>query len=256
MNRENKSNENISEEIVYGRNAVTEAIKSGMPINKVIISSGEISGSLKAIMALVKEKHLVYQFVEKNKLNEITGTKNHQGVALYTSPAEYCEVEDILQKAKDANEAPFVIILDEIQDPHNFGAIIRTADAVGAHGIIIPKRRSVQLTGTVAKTSAGASAHVPIARVSNIPATIDQLKEAGLWIAGTDLTGTVPFYKADFKGPIGIVIGSEGHGMGNLVTKKCDFIVTIPMKGEVSSLNASVAAGVVLYEVFKGRLGE
>jgi len=256
MNRENKSNENISEEIVYGRNAVTEAIKSGMPINKVLISSGEISGSLKAIMALVKEKHLVYQFVEKNKLNEITGTKNHQGVALYTSPAEYCEVEDILQKAKDANEAPFVIILDEIQDPHNFGAIIRTADAVGAHGIIIPKRRSVQLTGTVAKTSAGASAHVPIARVSNIPATIDQLKEAGLWIAGTDLTGTVPFYKADFKGPIGIVIGSEGHGMGNLVTKKCDFIVTIPMKGEVSSLNASVAAGVVLYEVFKGRLGE
>ena len=256
MNRENKSNETISEEIVYGRNAVTEAIKSGMPINKVLISSGEISGSLKAIMALVKEKHLVYQFVDKNKLNDITGTKNHQGVALYTSPAEYCEVDDILQKAKDANEAPFVIILDEIQDPHNFGAIIRTADAVGAHGIIIPKRRSVQLTGTVAKTSAGASAHVPIARVSNIPATIDQLKEAGLWIAGTDLTGTVPFYKADFKGPIGIVIGSEGNGMGNLVTKKCDFIVTIPMKGEVSSLNASVAAGVVLYEVFKGRLGE
>ncbi len=256
MNRENKSSENISEEIVYGRNAVTEAIKSGMPINKVLISSGDISGSLKAIMALVKEKHLVYQFVEKNKLNDITGTKNHQGVALYISPAEYCEVDDILQKAKDANEAPFVIILDEIQDPHNFGAIIRTADAVGAHGIIIPKRRSVQLTGTVAKTSAGASAHVPIARVSNIPATIDQLKEAGLWIAGTDLTGTVPFYKADFKGPIGIVIGSEGHGMGNLVTKKCDFIVTIPMKGEVSSLNASVAAGVVLYEVFKGRLVE
>lgn len=256
MNRENKSNENISEEIVYGRNAVTEAIKSGMPINKVLISSGEISGSLKAIMALVKEKHLVYQFVDKNKLSDITGTKNHQGVALYTSPAQYCDVDDILQKAKEANEAPFVIILDEIQDPHNFGAIIRTADAVGAHGIIIPKRRSVQLTGTVAKTSAGASAHVPIARVSNIPATIDQLKEAGLWIAGTDLTGTVPFYKADFKGPIGIVIGSEGNGMGNLVTKKCDFIVTIPMKGEVSSLNASVAAGVVLYEVFKGRLSE
>ena len=256
MNRENKSKETISEEIVYGRNAVTEAIKSGMPINKVLISSGEISGSLKAIMALVKEKHLVYQFVDKNKLSDITGTKNHQGVALYTSPAQYCDVDDILQKAKEANEAPFVIILDEIQDPHNFGAIIRTADAVGAHGIIIPKRRSVQLTGTVAKTSAGASAHVPIARVSNIPATIDQLKEAGLWIAGTDLTGTVPFYKADFKGPIGIVIGSEGNGMGNLVTKKCDFIVTIPMKGEVSSLNASVAAGVVLYEVFKGRLSE
>lgn len=255
MNRENNKNNSMSEEILYGRNAVTEAIKSGMPINKVLISSGEVSGSLKAIIALVKEKHIVYQFVDKNKLNDITGTKNHQGVVLYTSPAEYCDIDDILQKAKEANEAPFVIILDEIQDPHNFGAIIRTADAVGAHGIIIPKRRSVQLTGTVAKTSAGASAHVPIARVPNIPAAIDQLKEAGLWIAGTDLTGTVPFYKADFKGPIGIVIGSEGNGMGNLVTKKCDFIVTIPMKGEVSSLNASVAAGVVLYEVFKGRLG-
>ena len=255
MNRENNKNNSVSEEILYGRNAVTEAIKSGMAINKVLIASGEVSGSLKAIIALVKEKHIVYQFVDKNKLNDITGTKNHQGVALYTSPAEYCDIEDILRKAKDANEAPFIIILDEIQDPHNFGAIIRTADAVGAHGIIIPKRRSVQLTGTVAKTSAGASAHVPIARVPNIPAAIDQLKEAGLWIAGTDLTGTVPFYKADFKGPIGIVIGSEGNGMGNLVTKKCDFIVTIPMKGEVSSLNASVAAGVVLYEVFKGRLG-
>ena len=255
MNRENNKNNSMSEEILYGRNAVTEAIKSGMPINKVLISSGEVSGSLKAIIALVKEKHIVYQFVDKNKLNDITGTKNHQGVVLYTSPAEYCDIDDILQKAKEANEAPFVIILDEIQDPHNFGAIIRTADAVGAHGIIIPKRRSVQLTGTVAKTSAGASAHLPIARVPNIPAAIDQLKEAGLWIAGTDLTGTVPFYKADFKGPIGIVIGSEGNGMGNLVTKKCDFIVTIPMKGEVSSLNASVAAGVVLYEVFKGRLG-
>ena len=251
MNRENNS-----EEIIYGRNAVTEAIKSGMPINKVLISSGEISGSLKSIMALIKEKHIVYQFVDKNKLNDITGTKNHHGVALYTAPAEYCDIDDILQKAKEANEPPFVIILDEIQDPHNFGAIIRTADAVGAHGIIIPKRRSVQLTGTVAKTSAGASAHVPIARVPNIPSAIDALKEAGLWIAGTDLTGAVPFYKADFKGPIGIVIGSEGNGMGNLVTKKCDFIVTIPMKGEVSSLNASVAAGVVLYEVFKGRLSD
>ena len=163
MNRENNI---VSEEILFGRNAVTEAIKSGMPINKVLIASGEVSGSLKAIIALVKEKHIVYQFVDKNKLNDITGTKNHQGVALYTSPAEYCDIDDILQKAKDADEAPFVIILDEIQDPHNFGAIIRTADAVGAHGIIIPKRRSVQLTGTVAKTSAGASAHVSILSIN------------------------------------------------------------------------------------------
>lgn len=243
-----------SDEIIYGRNAVTEAIRSGMPVNKLLISSGEISGSLKAIMALAKEKHIVYQFADKSKLSEISGTKNHQGVVLYTAAGNYCEISDILDKAKEAGEPPFVIILDEIQDPHNFGAIIRTADAVGAHGIIIPKRRSVQLTGTVAKTSAGASAHVSVARVSNIPAAIDELKEAGLWIAGTDLSGSVPFYKADFSGPIGIVIGSEGEGMGTLVTKKCDFIVTIPMRGAVSSLNASVAAGVVLYEIFKGRL--
>lgn len=245
---------NISDEIIYGRNAVTEAIRSGMPVNKLLISSGEISGSLKAIMALAKEQHIVYQFADKSKLSEISGTKNHQGVVLYTAAGSYCEISDILDKAKEAGEPPFVIILDEIQDPHNFGAIIRTADAVGAHGIIIPKRRSVQLTGTVAKTSAGASAHVNVARVSNIPAAIDTLKEAGLWIAGTDLQGSVPFYKADFSGPIGIVIGSEGEGMGALVTKKCDFIVTIPMRGAVSSLNASVAAGVVLYEIFKGRL--
>ena len=151
----------MNEEIIYGRNAVTEALKSDMPVNKVIIASGEVSGSLKSIIALVKEKHIVYQFVEKNKLNEITGTKNHQGVALYTAPAEYCDIDDILKKAHEANEAPFIIILDEIQDPHNFGAIIRTADAVGAHGIIIPKRRSVQLTGTVAKTSSKTLLRVP-----------------------------------------------------------------------------------------------
>ncbi len=245
---------NNGEEIIYGRNAVTEAIRSGMSINKILISSGDVSGSLKVIVGLARERHIVYQFTDKNKLNEITGTKNHQGVALYTAAGEYCEMEDILRKAEEAGEPPFVILLDEIQDPHNFGAIIRTADAVGAHGIIIPKRRSVQLTGTVAKTSAGASAHVPIARVANIPAAIDTLKKAGLWIAGTDLRGSVPFYAADFKGPIGIVIGSEGSGMGTLVAKKCDFIVTIPMRGAVSSLNASVAAGVVLYEIFKERL--
>lgn len=253
MNNDEKKE---NSEIIYGRNAVSEAIKSDIAINKVVIASGEISGSLKAIMAIIKEKHIVYQFAEKSKLNEIAGTKNHQGIVLYTAPYKYCEIDDILKKAKDKDEDPFVIILDEIQDPHNFGAIIRTADAVGAHGIIIPKRRSVQLTGTVAKTSAGASAHVLVARVSNIPSAIDTLKEAGLWIAGSDLTGKVPFYKADFKGPIGIVIGSEGSGMGPLVTKKCDYIVTIPMKGEVSSLNASVAAGVILYEVFKGRISQ
>lgn len=241
------------DEIIYGRNAVMEAIQSGMTINKLFLSSGETSGSVKKIFALAKERGIVCQFADKNKLNDIAGTKNHQGVVLCTAAGSYCEIEDILQKAREKGEAPFVILLDEIQDPHNFGAILRTADAVGAHGVIIPKRRSVQLTGVVAKTSAGASAHVPVARVPNLSAAIDTLKAAGLWIAGTDLNGTVPFYNADFKGPIGLVIGGEGTGMGELISKKCDFIVSIPMRGAVSSLNASVAAGVVLYEIFRER---
>ena len=245
---------NNLEEVIYGRNAVTEAIKSGMAINKILIASGEISGSLKAIIGLAKANHIVYQFVDRNKLNELSGGKNHQGVLLFAAAGKYCEIDDLLAKGKEAGEPPFLLLLDEIQDPHNFGAIIRTADAVGVHGIIIPKRRSVPLTGTVAKTSAGASAHVPIARVSNLAAAIDTLKEAGLWIAGTDLSGSIPFYAADFRGPIGIVIGSEGNGMGPLIARKCDFIVTIPMRGAVSSLNASVAAGVVLYEIFKERV--
>ncbi len=248
--------DNISKEVIYGRNAVIEALKSDIPVNKLLISGGDISGSLKAIVALAKEKHIVYQTADKAKLTEIAGNAGHQGAVLFTAAGSYCSISDILETAADKGEPPFVIILDEIQDPHNFGAVIRTADAVGAHGIIIPKRRSVQLTGTVAKTSAGASAYVKVARVPNIPAAIDELKEAGLWIAGTDLKGTVPFYKADLSGPIGIVIGSEGNGMGALVSKKCDFILTIPMKGEVSSLNASVAAGVVLYEVFKRRIND
>lgn len=247
---------NHKEEMIYGRNAVAEALKSGMPVNKIVFADGGVSGSLKMIVAMAKERQIVYQFADKNRLNEIAGTKDHQGVVLYTAAGEYCELEDILQNAAERGEDPFVILLDEIQDPHNFGAIIRTADAVGAHGIIIPKRRSVPLTGTVAKASAGASAHVPVARVPNLPAAIDTLKKAGLWIAGTDLTGSEPFYKADFRGPIGIVIGSEGNGMSALVAKKCDFIVTIPMRGAVSSLNASVAAGVVLYQIFKERYAE
>lgn len=247
-------NDNDQNELIYGRNAVLEALKSDMTVNKILISKGDISGSVKEITALAREKHIVYQLADKSKLSEIAGTAAHQGVVLYAAAGKYCEIGDILDKAKEAEEPPFVIILDKIQDPHNFGAIIRTADAVGAHGIIIPKRRSVQLTGAVAKTSAGASAHVNIARVPNIPAAIDELKAAGLWIAGTDLSGSVPFYEADFSGPVGIVIGSEGEGMGALVSKKCDYTVTIPMRGAVSSLNASVAAGVVLYEVFKRRL--
>ncbi len=246
-------NENSNNEIIYGRNGVLEALKAGTPMNRILYS-GDHKGSMSAIMAKAKEAGVLVSEVSKNKLTEITGTQNHQGVAAYVAPKEYASVEDILQKAADKGEAPFVIVLDEIQDPHNLGAIIRTADAVGAHGVIIPKRRSVQLTGVVSKASAGAVEHVPVARVTNIPATLKELKNAGLWIYGTDLSGETPFYGTDLKGSMALVIGSEGFGMGRLTKEQCDFILSIPMVGQVSSLNASVAAGVVMYEIFKQRM--
>lgn len=244
--------EQRNNEIIYGRNGVLEALKAGSPINKILYS-GEQKGSMAAIMAKARDAHVMVSEVSKNKLTEITGTQNHQGVAAYVAPKEYASLEEILQKAADRKEAPFIIVLDEIQDPHNLGAIIRTADAVGAHGIVIPKRRSVQLTGTVSKTSAGAVEHIPVARVTNIPAALKELKQAGLWVYGTDLTGEMPFYGTDLKGPVALVIGSEGFGMGRLTKEQCDFILSIPMVGQVSSLNASVAAGVVMYEIFKQR---
>jgi len=240
-------------EYIYGRNAVLEALKAETTINKLMFQAGEQNGSLRVIIAMAREKGLVMHEITKDKLDDLANTKNHQGVMAYIATREYSSVDDILQIAKDRNEAPFVIVLDEIQDPNNLGAIIRTADAVGAHGLIIPKRRSAALTGAVAKASAGAIEHVAVARVSNIPSTIDELKDKGLWIAGTDLSGETAFYSADLKGAIALVIGSEGNGMGQLVRKKCDYVLTIPMKGKVSSLNASVAAGVVMYEIFKQR---
>lgn len=250
----NRNEREVSEEIIYGRNSVMEALKSGRAINKLLFQSGEKSGSITQIIALAKEKGIVFSEVKKEKLDELCGKGNHQGVLIYVAPAEYCDVSDILELAKEKNEPPFIIILDEIQDAGNFGAIIRTADSVGAHGIIISKRRAVPLTAAVAKASSGAISYVKVARVPNIPQVIDELKEQGLWIAGTDLTGETKFYEADLKGPLGVVIGSEGNGMGRLVREKCDMVLTIPMVCQVSSLNASVAAGVVLYEAFKQRL--
>ena len=244
--------EQMNSEMIYGRNGVLEALKAGTPINRILYS-GDPKGSMSAIMAKAKEAQVLVSEVSKNKLTEITGTQNHQGVAAYIAPKAYASIEDILQIATDKKEAPFVIVLDEIQDPHNLGAIIRSADAVGAHGVIIPKRRSVQLTGTVSKASAGAVEHVPVARVANIPATLKELKDAGLWVYGTDLEGETPFYGTDLKGPVALVIGSEGFGMGRLTKEQCDFILSIPMVGQVSSLNASVAAGVVMYEIFRQR---
>ena len=241
-----------SNEIIYGRNAVAEAIKSGRPINKIIYS-GELKGSLGKIAADAGRAHIIMSKVSGNDMDTICGTENHQGVAAYISPVEYATVDDILQKAEDLGEPPFIIILDELQDPHNLGAILRTCDAVGAHGVIIPKRRSVQLTGTVSKASAGAVEYVPVARVTNISAAINELKDKGLWIYGTDMEGDSEFYNTDLKGPLALVIGSEGFGMSRLVKEQCDFLVSIPMAGKISSLNASVAAGVVMYEIYRQR---
>ncbi len=243
----------VTDEIIFGRNSVIEALKSGTPINKLLYQEGEKSGSINSIIAMAKEKGIVYTEVRKEKLDELTGGGNHQGALVYVAPTEYADVDDIFKVAEEKNEAPFIIILDEIQDAGNLGAIIRTADSVGAHGVIISKRRAAPLTAAVAKASSGAISYVKVARVPNIPQLLDELKEKGLWIAGTDLTGETKFYEADLKGPLGIVIGSEGNGMGRLVREKCDMVLTIPMAGSVSSLNASVAAGVVLYEAFKQR---
>ncbi|MCT4594802.1 MAG: 23S rRNA (guanosine(2251)-2'-O)-methyltransferase RlmB [Anaeromicrobium sp.] len=237
---------------IQGRNPVIEALKSNREIDKIVVAKGSESGSMKKIMGMAKEKGIPISFAERKKLDQICESHNHQGVIAYVAAHTYVDVDTILDKAKELGEEPFVIILDEITDPHNLGSIIRTADAVGAHGVIIPKRRSVGLTSTVAKTSAGAIEYVPVSKVSNISSTIDYLKDKGLWIAGAHMKGEVS-YKQNLKGSIGLVIGSEGKGISRLVKEKCDFLVKLPMKGQVSSLNASVAASVLMYEVVRQR---
>ena len=236
-----------------GRNPVSEALKSNRSINKILISKGDREGSIRQIVALAREKGIVVQEVEKSVLDNISSTHSHQGVIAYAAIKEYVDVEDILEAAEKKGEPPFIIILDEIADAHNLGSVLRTANAVGAHGVVIPKRRAVGLTSTVAKASAGAVEYVPVARVSNIPQTIEFLKKKNIWVVGTDSTGDKPFFKSDLKGAIALVIGSEGEGMGKLVRERCDFVVSIPMQGEISSLNAAVAAAVVMYEILKQR---
>ena len=239
-------------DIVYGRNAVAEAIKSGVSINKILYYS-ESQGSIKQILKLAKDNKIIITPTDRNKLNEISGTKDNQGIVALVSPKQYVSIDDILAIAEEKNEPPFIIVMDEVQDPHNLGAVLRTCDAVGVHGVIISKRRGAPLTGTVAKSSAGAFETVPVARVTNISSTLQYLKDKGLWIYGTDMDGETAFYDADLKGPVALVIGSEGFGMGRLVKENCDFILNIPMQGQISSLNASVAAGVIMYEIFKQR---
>lgn len=240
---------------IEGRNPVIEAIKNDREIDKIMISNSAKEGSIKKIIAMAKEKNLVVQYVDKNKLDEISTSHAHQGVIAQVSEYKYYELDELIASAKEKSEHPFFIILDEITDPHNLGTIIRTADAVGAHGVIIPKRRSVHITPTVAKASAGAVEYVPVCKVTNIVNTIKKLKEEGLWIAAADMDGQ-PFYEQDLTGPIGLVIGSEGFGISRLVKQNCDFTVKMPMVGNVTSLNASVAGGILLYEIFRQRTGK
>ncbi|MDF2872541.1 MAG: methyltransferase, TrmH family, group 3 [Anaerocolumna sp.] len=238
---------------IEGRNAVLEAFRAGKTIDKLFILDGCQDGPIKSILRESKKGDTIINYVKKERLDQLSETGKHQGVIAYAAAYEYAEIEDILNAAKEKGEPPFIIILDGIEDPHNLGAIIRTANQAGAHGIIIPKRRAVGLTATVAKTSAGAINYTPVAKVTNLTATIEELKEQGLWFVCADMEGEV-MYKQNLKGPIGLVIGSEGEGVGRLLKEKCDYLAKIPMFGNIDSLNASVAMGILSYEIVRQRM--
>lgn len=238
--------------IIEGRNAVLEAFRAGKTIDKLFVLDGCQDGPVKSILREAKKTDTIINFVDKERLDRLANSGHHQGVVAQAAAYEYAEVEDILNAAKEKGEAPFIFILDEIEDPHNLGAIIRTANLCGAHGVIIPKRRAVGLTATVAKTSAGAINYTPVAKVTNIAKTIEELKKEGMWFVCADMDGT-PYYQMDLKGPMGLVIGNEGEGVSRLIKETCDFVASIPMKGDIDSLNASVAAGVLAFEIARQR---
>ena len=239
--------------IIEGRNAVLEAFRAGKTIDKLFVLDGCQDGPVKSILREAKKTDTIINFVDKERLDRLANSGHHQGVVAQAAAYEYAEVEDILNAAKEKGEAPFIFILDEIEDPHNLGAIIRTANLCGAHGVIIPKRRAVGLTATVAKTSAGAINYTPVAKVTNIAKTIEELKKEGMWFVCADMDGQT-MYDLNLTGQIGVVIGNEGAGVSRLVKEKCDFTASIPMKGDIDSLNASVAAGVLAYEIVRQRL--
>ena len=253
--KQNRTNneEKAYDDQIEGRNAVIELLENGKDINKIYISNGEKHGSINKIIAMAKEKKILINEIDRNKINQMSQTDNNQGVIAIVPPFNYCEIDDILEYAKSKNEPPFILILDGIEDPHNLGSIIRTAETAGVHGIIIPKRRAASVNSTVAKVSAGATEYMKVARVNNINDAIKELKENDVWICGTDMDTKTYYYDQDLKGSIAIVIGSEGYGMGRLVKENCDFLVKIPMQGKITSLNASVSAGIVIYEVVKQR---
>ena len=249
MNNEKHVNENMIE----GRNAVLEAFRSGKPIDKLYVLDGCQDGPVRTIVREARKHDTLIRFVEKERLSQLSATGKNQGVIALAAAYEYSEVEDMLELARERGEDPFLILLDNIEDPHNLGAIIRTANLAGAHGVIIPKRRAVGLTATVAKTSAGALNYTPVAKVTNMTRTMEELKEKGLWFVCADMGGS-SMYDLNLKGPIGLVIGNEGEGVSRLVKDHCDYIASIPMKGDIDSLNASVAAGVLAYEIVRQRL--
>ena len=239
---------------IEGRNAVLEAFRAGKTIDKLYVQDGVKDGPIQSIIREAKKQDTIVNFVSRERLNQMSEEGHHQGVIAHAAAYEYAEVEDILKAAEEKGEPPFIFLLDGIEDPHNLGAIIRTANLAGAHGVIIPKRRASGLTAVVAKTSAGALNYTPVAKVTNLAATIEELKEKGLWFVCADMNGEL-MYRLNLKGPIGLVIGSEGDGVGRLVREKCDMVASIPMKGDIDSLNASVAAGVLAYEIVRQRLG-
>lgn len=246
------------QEWIAGKHSLLEALRAGRTINKIWIAEGAQKHLTQPIISEAKNRGIIVQFVDKRKLDQMAPGIQHQGVVAQAAPYAYAEVEDLLARASERGEAPFLLILDEIEDPHNLGSILRTAECTGVHGVIIPKRRSVAVTATVSKTSAGAVEYVPVARVTNLVQTMEQLKEAGVWIVGTDVAAKEEIYGGGkiFTGPAAIVIGNENKGMGRLVRETCDVLLKLPMSGQLNSLNASVAAGVVMYEVLRRRRGE
>ena len=254
IRREEDREEKRFDDQIEGRNSVLELLESGKDVNKIFVTRGEKHGSINKILGIAKERKIIVVEKDKKQMDEMAQEENYQGVIAIVPPFEYVEISDILEVAKERNEDPFVIVLDGIEDPHNLGSIIRTAETAGVHGVIIPKRRAVSVNSTVNKASAGAVEHMKIARVTNISDAIEELKQAGLWVCGTAVDTNKYYYNQDLTGPLAIVIGNEGKGIGEKVKKNCDFLVKIPMKGKVQSLNASVSTGIVVYEAVKQRI--
>ncbi|MBU3111733.1 23S rRNA (guanosine(2251)-2'-O)-methyltransferase RlmB [Clostridium lacusfryxellense] len=244
----------IREDLIEGRNAVIEALKSDRTVEYILIAKGDLVGSISVVLALAKEKGIVTKEVDRRKLDQMAQTSSHQGVIAVVTPYKYFDINDIFKCAEERGEKPFIIILDEIEDPHNFGSIIRTAEVCGAHGIIIPKRKNVGATPTVYKTSAGAIEHMKIAKVTNINAAIEEIKKRGVWVYGADMEAKDYIFNTDLTGSVALVIGSEGRGISKLTKEKCDVLVKIPMVGKITSLNASVAGGIIMYEIMKQKI--